>query len=75
MPYTKVKHLCQLCGGSQDVKHLFLMDIVNVSLCRNCRIHFCISEEEARKGRVDSISKRDGWKEGLRCQEADKRSS
>lgn len=67
MPSTKVKHHCQCCGGSEDVRHMVLFGIVNANICKRCRIHFCISEEEARRGRVDGVSQRDGWREGLRA--------
>jgi len=67
VPYTKVKHLCQCCGGSEGVRHLVLMGIISASICKRCRTHFCISEKEAKKGRVDSISKDDRYKGDLRC--------
>ena len=72
MPYTKAKSLCQLCGRSVGVRYMVLLGIVSVNICHRCRVHFCISEEEARAGRVESVSRRDSWREGLRCQKKEK---
>jgi len=67
MPSTKVKYHCQCCGGFDDVRYMELFGIMSANICKRCRIHFCISEKEARRGRIDSISKDDRWREGLRA--------